>query len=161
MSDTLRAGPGTDMRNRRIIEIVRSTYLGYGLHHDTQHLLDLGTDSERADYVRLLSRRLKLLAFAICVVALCVTFAPRHPTPTPIAPTTTEAGNVVSIQFHDTAFSNSTSVVTSAGTFQVSGAVTATPGDVASFIESVDIGNMKVKSLCIESQFKNACYRVL
>lgn len=74
------------------------------------------------------------------------------------APIFRDAGTVVSVQLHDTAFSTSTTVTTSIGTFQVSGAVTASPGDVTKMRTEKHSDD---QSLCVQSEFKSGCYRLL
>lgn len=73
-------------------------------------------------------------------------------------PTFRDAGTVVSVQLHETTFSTSTTVNTTGGTFQVSGAVTASPGDVTKMRSEKLSGE---QSLCVESSYKGKCYRLL
>lgn len=137
------------------------TFLCYGLQYDFDMLLD-GDDGERRSYcAQRILLRLKMLAVIICVVVLFSIFMPDSPRPVPMPPTFTDAGSVVSVQFHDNTFSRSTSVSTSEGTFQVAGAVTASTGDVAKIKKSVEIGSVEATSLCIDSHYKPDCYRVL
>nr|WP_192963321.1 hypothetical protein [Pseudomonas fluorescens]CEK42126.1 hypothetical protein PQBR57_0173 [Pseudomonas fluorescens SBW25] len=161
MRNAVKVGPAIDARNKRIIAASRVTFLGYGLHHDAGMLLD-GDDYEgRAYYAQRILFRIKLLAVIICAFVLLSVFMPKSPKAAPVPPTFKDAGSVVSVQFHDTAFSRSTSVTTSEGTFQVAGAVTASAGDVAKIRKSVGISRVEVTSLCIDSHYKPDCYRVL
>lgn len=161
MANAIKVGPTTDARNKRIIAATSRTFLGYGLHHDPQMLLEDGNDEGRADYAKRVLSRLKLLALLVCVAILVFAFMPKSERPVAPPPTFTDAGSVVSVQLHDTALSTSTSVATSQGTFQVRGAVTAAPGDVARIKKAVDYGTVEKTSLCIESQFKSACYLLM
>lgn len=161
MRNAVKVGPATDARNKRIIAAARRTFLCYGLHYNFDMLLD-GDDDERRSYcAQSILFRLKVLAVIICLVVLSSVLMPDSPKPVPVPPTFTDAGSVVSVQFHDTTFSRSTSVSTSEGNFQVAGAVTASSGDVAKIKKSVEIGSVEVTSLCIDSKYKPDCYRVL
>lgn len=145
-----------DRINIRIIQASRRSVLGIGLR-DPQCLLDVGTAAERAEY----ARRIKLrLVFGIGIIAfLSVYMVLRTPAePLNVAATYTEAGRVLGVELHETSLSRTSSVTTSTGTFQVSGAVTAAIGDGARFKQAADsIG----KSLCIGNAFKAHCYRLL
>lgn len=161
MRNAVNVGPATDARNKRIIAFASRTFLGYGLHYDPEMLLEGNDDHSRAYYVDSFFYRVRVLALIVCVVVLFGVFMPDSPKATPVPPTFKDAGSVVSVQFHDTTFTRSTSVSTSQGTFQVAGAVTASAGDVAKIKKSVEIGSVEVTSLCIESHFKPDCYRIL
>lgn len=157
MSSALQAGQAKDMRNRRIIAATHRSFLGRGLHIDTDYLLESGTDAERAVYAHRVLRRLWLFALGAGLLLLGLSFA-KPERQAPIVAAYSDAGFVESVQFHDTTFSHTTTVITSAGTFQVSGAVSAAPGDVAKL---KDQGAMNYKSLCVESKLETSCYRVL
>lgn len=145
-----------DRINRLIIQASRRSVLGIGLR-DPQCLLDVGSADERAEYARLIKRRLVFGVGIIVFVSVLMVF--RTPAePVNSTATYTEAGSVLGVELHETSLSRTSSVTTSTGTFQVSGAVTAAIGDGARFKQAADSFG---KSLCIGNAYKAHCYRLL
>ena len=156
MQIPFQAETARDRINTRIIQASRRSVLGIGLR-DPQCLLDVGSADERAEYARHIKRR---LVYGIGIIAfVSVSMALRTPAePVNATATYTDAGSVLGVELHETSFSRTSSVTTSTGTFQVSGAVTAAIGDGARFKQAADsIG----KSLCIGNAYKAHCYRLL
>lgn len=160
MDDTFQQQQMRDQHNRSIIERSYRSFFAVGLHANPDSLLTSGTLEDRAKYVKALRMR------AVKFVVLCVIFGmvywltPSKPPQVIPPPVVTQAGVVHSILLRETAFSTSTSVETSEGTFQVRGAVTATPGDHVEMMVEIDHG-VKGTSLCIASKFKTACYSLM
>lgn len=146
-------------RNRAFLRLFVNTPFAIGLHPEPRMVSELGTDQECDAVVKAVKRRIKKYA-ALCLAAilLCLLIPKGQPyVPPPVA--YQSAGAVESVQLHETAFSTSTSVTTSAGVFQVSGAVTASPGDQAKFSVNAE-GSQTSSNLCVESRFKTHCYRL-
>lgn len=150
----------TSRRNRAFLRQFAMTPFITGLHPEPGMLSELGTDQECEVVVKAVKRRLKLLGAGCVGIVLLSLLMPKAQPYVPPPVTYQSAGAVESIQLHETALSTSTSVTTSAGVFQVSGAVTASPGDQAKISVSPE-GSQASTKLCVESRFKTDCYRVL
>lgn len=102
-------------------------------------------------------------SFVVLSVLGVFVYVMTSPKPVAPAPLITAAGSVTHVDLHETSFSTSTSVVTTSGTYQVKGGVSATKGDEASLkVEHlVEHNNRERRSLCIKSSLKSACYELL
>ena len=119
--------------------------------------IPLVTPEARAYFVSVLTRRV-IVTGLVVVGIFGGLWASSGSAPAAPPPAFTAAGTVSSVQLHDYA----TSVVTTAGTFQVRGAVTATAGDVAEMKrEYSSLSSAPQDSLCVKSKFKEACYPLL
>lgn len=146
-------------RNRAFLRLFGNTPFTIGLHPDPRMVSEVGTVQDCDAMVKAVKRRIKICA-AVCgaAVLLSLVLPKKEPNvPPPVA--YQSAGAVESVQLHETAFSTSTSVTTSAGVFQVSGAVTASPGDQAKISVNAE-GSQTSSNLCVESRFKTHCYRL-
>lgn len=129
-------------------------------------LLTDATPEERAAYIWKCNKLLLLCIAAVVAYFLITSLIPRDP-PQPLpAPeiSISAAGQVQSLQLHETAFSRSTTVVTSMGIYQVQGGVSAASGDVATLKRAKKpfAGSYMIElSLCIESKIKTRCYDIL
>lgn len=144
-----------DQRNRLLIarsfQWVRAS--------EREMLANHGTAEEREAFVR---KQHKLM-FGVLVAVLLIAFVPPlfrsdRPARTDFSPRLVDQGTVQAIELHDTALSTSTTVRTSSGVFQVSGAVSASVGDLATMKTETDPARSGAKSLCIKSSIKNDCY---
>lgn len=152
--------PQRDNLNKKLIMNDLKSALGLGLTGEQQWLIsDAATPSERAAYVK---KQHKLLLLTIIIAAFIVailSLIPHAPEPVYPAPKISMAGMIQSIQLHETAFSTSTTVVTSTGIYQVRGGVSAKGGDVATLKK--ESHPREKSSLCIESNIKTSCYELL
>lgn len=151
-----------DERNIRLINkfFAHVTFLNYGFS-PPRAPIPLETAEQRDYFVRVMSRRVIFLGLSVATLFFGL-WASSGSAPAPSPPTFTAAGTVSSVQLHETALSTTTSVVTTAGTFQVRGAVTASAGDVAEMKhEHLTRKSALQESLCVKSKFKEACYPLI
>ena len=94
--------------------------------------------------------KIVVLTFAF-IAAIAFTIAFFNKPETKIRP----AGNLISLQLHETTFSWLTSVETSEGWYQVQGAVSASKGDAVKIKSSGDS-----QDVCIESRNETSCYSI-
>jgi hypothetical protein len=149
-----------DERNRSLILQLSRNLMAYGLHPNPSELAREGTPEERACYVRKVSLR---VLGVLALVAIAISIPWSRTGEFPLAETVPQylpAGTVSGVELHETSFSTTSSVITGEGVFQVKGAVTASPGDSASF-KTWSTGSVEHKSLCIDSKFKPSCYSLL
>ncbi|MNL54786.1 hypothetical protein D3C87_1781480 [compost metagenome] len=71
------------------------------------------------------------------------------------------AGKIVDIKMYDLVFIPKSTITTTIGIYQVGGAVSAIIGDTATFKVETFGNNSKKSFLCIESEVKTDCYRIL
>ena len=142
-------------QDRRTVRRLSRSFLAFGIHPNPAALAENGTPAELAAFMGKVYRRmLVILALVIGIFSLVwgvtgnLPFAPTEPIFRP-------AGTVSSV----TVQQSTSSVTTSDGIFQVRGAVTASVGDSAQ-LKSWTTGSKKRIELCINSQFKSACYPV-
>lgn len=159
---TTEVTPERDEHNKRMIAMSLFNYMGAPRSAKQLWLLNEATPEERDAHVRKQNKRLLAV---ICLVAgyfVLTSLLPRETVPPHAAPEVSLAGQVQNIQLHESTFSRTSTVVTSTGTFQVWGGVSASVGDEA-FLKKV-LGSSRVKpkiELCIDSKIKSRCYDVL
>ncbi|TJY57257.1 hypothetical protein E4T66_17775 [Sinimarinibacterium sp. CAU 1509] len=118
------------------------------------------SDDEVAAY---LSGNWRFLGWALLVAGLLIVWSFIKPdsmrAPAPVL-AERSAGTVESVEVHHTAFDVSSTVRTTDGTYQVSGAVSAAPGDSAVFREWSNPAGSDYPRLCVASRIKSVCYRL-
>jgi len=126
-------------------------------------LIEEATPKEREAYVRRQSKRMALVVlFAILFYGLSVSYFAMHLDSQSVASVqVTEAGTITSIELHKTLLSTATTVVTTAGTYHVRGAVSAAAGDQARLEVKKYRSFVDRQSLCVESSIKTACYPLM
>lgn len=143
-----------DERNKRIIAAT-----SWAPRFEREVLLESGSPEQRDAFVR----KHKKIFFGglagILALALLLELVPRDAPPPLPPPTVVEAGRVEELRLHETAFSTSTTVTTSTGTYQVRGGVSAARGDIATLKRETH--PVQRTALCIESGIKSACYTLL
>ncbi|KZN20708.1 MULTISPECIES: hypothetical protein [Pseudomonas] len=150
-----------DARNCRVIRVSMTNNLLCRRTPELHSLLHDGTPAERAEYVRQYRRRVLVWGLVLAVVAGAMGLS-YHEKVAPSPPTESEtpAGAIQSLQLHQTSFSTSTTLVTTNGTYQVYGAVSASSGDHVNLkTEKTQYGEKK--SVCVTSEIKSACYQLL
>lgn len=150
-----------DARNCRIIRVSMSNFLSYRCTPELLWLLEQGTPEQRAAHVKQYGRRILFWAFAFAVAVSAIGLSRNEQVkPPPPIELVTPAGAIQSIQLHETSFSTSTTVVTTEGTYQVHGAVSAASGSPVTLKkETSQYGEQT--SVCVTSDIKTACYRLL
>lgn len=78
-----------------------------------------------------------------------------------ISPKIISAGEVVDIKAHNSMFFSNSTVTTTVGIYQVGGAVSATIGDDSQLKIETLYDKRKESFLCIKSEVKTDCYRIL
>ncbi|MGE6114329.1 hypothetical protein ACLHZ0_21450 [Aeromonas salmonicida] len=78
-----------------------------------------------------------------------------------IPPQTISAGQILDIKLHDSMLSVNSTVTTTVGIYQVIGAVSANIGDASQLKTETLLNNEKKSFLCIISEVKTGCYRIL
>lgn len=149
-----------DNLNKRLIMNNFISACGLGLNGEQQWLLsDNATPEKRAAYVKKQHKRFLIALVIVASIVAILSFIPRAPAPVYPAPKVIVAGMIQSLQLHETAFSTSTTVVTSNGMYQVRGGVSAKAGDAATLKK--ELHPFQKTSLCIESNIKKNCYELL
>lgn len=153
--------PKKDALNRDFIERTASAPFPIfirGLTPDWRWQLEHGTPEDRAAYVKKLQGRV-YIAFSVLVVIVAAMsdFGRDQVAPKAIE---TPAGQILSIQLHETALSTSTTIETTSGTYQVHGGVTGAIGNQA-ILTLIKAPRGDQSSVCVESEIKAACYRLL
>lgn len=148
-----------DARNKMLINHSFRRAIGLGLTAEQIRLIDYGTPEERASYVKKQRKHFFIGAAVVGGYFIISPMIPRDPVPPPPAPEISTAGQIQSLQLHETAFSTSTTVVTETGTYQVHGGVSASAGDTVSLKRETH--PIQQTSLCVESKIKAQCYRLL
>lgn len=143
-----------DERNKRIIALT-----SWAPRYEREILLEGGSPEEREAFVRKHRNLFFGGVASILVITLLLELVPRDAPPAPPSPEIVEAGRVEGLRLHETAFSTSTTVTTSTGTYQVRGGVSAAEGDIATLKRESHPAPRT--SLCIESSIKPACYALL
>jgi hypothetical protein len=157
----IKISPKRDARNRELIEragTARFNYFSRGLSPDWRWQLEQGTPEDRATYVRKLMRRFYIVMIPVMLVVCALTETGPKLTPKP--PIEEPAGQILSIQLHETSFSTTSTIETSSGTYQVQGAVSAAIGNQVTLIaqKTPQVGPA---SICVASEIKTWCYRLL
>lgn len=148
-----------DARNKKLIANSFNVAFGLGLNSKQRWLLRDGTPEERDAYVKKQTKYFFICGAMICVVFAVNSMIPKDQLPPPPAPEITSAGQVQSLQLHETALSTSTTVITAIGNYQVRGGVSAATGDVVTLKRETD--HFHKTSLCVESKIKTECYSLL
>ena len=162
MQNTTTITPERDERNKRMIAMSIFNFMGFANTAEQYRLINEATPEERQAYVRKKTNRNFAIMGVVAVAFILWPYIPRDPVPPPPAPEISLAGQVQSIQLHETAFSRSSTVTTSVGTFQVRGGVSASVGDNVSLKKDVSYSKQYPKiELCVESKIKTQCYDVL
>jgi hypothetical protein len=76
-------------------------------------------------------------------------------------PQTISTGQILDIKLHDSMLSVNSTVTTTVGIYQVIGAVSANIGDASQLKTETLFNNEKNSFLCITSEVKTGCYRIL
>lgn len=153
--------PEQDLVHKKIIMNSFSSTILRRLTDEERDLLEHGTPEARAMYVK--KQRRWMYIFCTFVVSLfTISQVMPHKLSTPLpspAQTVISVGTVQGLQLHETAFSTSTSVVTTTGTYQVRGGVSAANGEVVSL--RMTQSTLQGSELCIQSKIKAKCYALL
>jgi hypothetical protein len=151
-----------DARNRAIISNISYGPVGRMLKQDIEWLLAEGTPEQRAAFAKKI--RIWMLFGVAFLAVFLINGNWQHvfgPKPQPTLPVDIDAGIVQSVQLHETALSRSTTIVTTIGTYQVVGGVSAEPGVYAVLRRETTMSGNEISSVCINSKIKQACYRLL
>jgi hypothetical protein len=157
--------PYRDARNKRLIACSLRALLGLGLSAERQGLLSIGTPEDRAEFIK--NNRIHcalVLAYgAIFLFAISLQVPPFKTSHQPLLLSSmAAAGQIQSLQLHQTTFSTSTTVVTSTGSYQVEGGVSAKSGDEASLKQEKDtLQKITRTSLCVDSKIQSRCFVLL
>lgn len=148
-----------DARNKKRIAHSFRTAMGLGLTEEQYRLINDGTPEERAAYLKKQGKYISIGVVVVIGYFIIAQIIPRDPVPPPPAPEVSAAGQIQSLQLHETAFSTSTTVVTNTGIYQLHGGVSASAGDSVSLKR--ETYPLKLTSLCVESKIKTQCYGLL
>lgn len=148
--------PERDRKNQLLI--ARMFPLHSAIHREW--LLSSATPEERAYFVKTERKKILIIFAGGAIVFGALSLIPRKAAPPLPAPMVVSAGQVVGLELHETTFSTSTSVVTTTGTYQVRGGVSASKGDPTQLKqERLHIGIRS--ALCVDSKIKAHCYDLL
>lgn len=152
-----------DEINKHLIANGSFSFLQRGhLSSEQVRLMDSATPQERQVYVKKRSKRFMFLVLCVGAYFVWLSFQPAKPVPPPPAIEVTDAGTIKEIQLHETTFSTASTVITTAGVYQVRGGVSASAGDAARTEAKEIVPNQVIeRSLCIKSVIKSACYRLM
>lgn len=149
----------TPERDRKNQLLIAKVFTWHSAEHRAE-LLSHGSPEDRASFVKAQHKKMLIVLAGVVIVFGAIYLKPRKPAPPLPAPILTSAGQVVGLELHETTFSTSTTVVTTTGTYQVRGGVSASKGDPAQLKqEKVPTGILS--ALCLDSKIKAGCYDLL
>ena len=148
-----------DARNKILINHSFRRSIGLRPTAEQIRLINSGTPEERAAYVKKQRKNLFIGAAIVGGYFMILPMIPLGSVPPPPASEISAAGQIQSLQLHETSLSTTTTVVTETGTYQVHGGVSASVGDTVSLKRETH--PIQQTSLCVESKIKAQCYRLL
>ena len=146
-----------DAKNRRFIGSLPPMMISPSRR---EGLLWWGTAEDRASFVKQHNRAGLVFVGLAALCMLASSLVPTKARPAPAPAHMEDAGRILSVELHETAFSTTSSVRTERGTYQVSGAVSWAHGDQATLREDQQGLHARVKDLCLASQIHSSCFRL-
>lgn len=151
-----------DARNRRLLSHIAYSPMARFLRLDAERLVIEGTPEEREAYAKRVMKWALLISVILAVYLLSIDWQKvGQQQPSSKVLSEVDAGKIQSVQLHETSFSRSTTIVTTVGTYQVVGGVSAEAGVYTTLKREQALSGGVITSVCVESHIKQACYPLL